>query len=53
LNEAENALISDFYGTIITNDNDEFFIVLNKELYPKYISKYGTECISCGKKKLN
>jgi len=32
LNEAENALISDFYGTIITNDNDEFFIVLNKEL---------------------
>ncbi|MBC8357561.1 MAG: hypothetical protein WBC02_03710 [Candidatus Aminicenantaceae bacterium] len=49
LNEAENALISDFYGVILTNENDEFFLVFNSEIYPKYASKYGTECKSCNK----
>ena len=49
LNDAEKRLVSDFYGVILTNENDEFFLVLNGEMYQKYVEKYGTECKSCDK----
>jgi hypothetical protein len=49
LNNAERALLNDFYGTILINDNDEFFVVFNNAVYSKYILKYGTDCESCDK----
>jgi hypothetical protein len=49
LNDAEKKLLNDYYGVILATENDEFFIVLNSELYPKYVEKYGTECKSCNK----
>ena len=49
LNEAEKKLLNDYYGAILATEKDEFFLVLNSEVYPKYVEKYGTECKSCDK----
>jgi hypothetical protein len=39
LNDAEKNMLNDYYAVILATDNHEFFLVLNSEVYPKYVKK--------------
>ena len=52
LNNAERRCFTDRHAAIIYDDGS-YFLIIDPKIYADYVSKYGTECPSCGDKKGN
>ena len=50
LNNAEKRCLTDRHAAIIY-ENGSYYLVLDPRIYATYISKYGTECKTCGDNK--
>ena len=50
LNNAERRCLADRHAAIIY-ENGSYYLVLDPRIYADYVSKYGTDCKSCGDNK--
>jgi hypothetical protein len=50
LNNAERRCLTDRHVAIIY-DNGSYYLIIDPKIYADYVSKYGTECKSCGDQK--
>ena len=52
LNNAERRCFTDRHAAIIYDDGS-YYLIVDPKIYADYVSKYGTECKSCGDRKGN